>query len=122
MTFKEDNNLLQVGGGQRQRAVTDDSSLGSFNVESNDHDADIDEFSDGLTTQVSVTQLYFKWSKKLIRFIKRPNIFYIRNDLTFCLNFHKIDSLIIQDDGGESTEPEHTENTLFFGQDDEMPR
>ena len=30
--------------------------------------------------------------------------------------------MIIQDDGGESTEPEHTENTLFFGQDDEMPR
>ena len=74
VTFKEEN-LLSVG--QRQRAVTDDSSLGSFNVDLNEHDADIDEFSDGLTTQ---------------------------------------------DDGGESTEPEHTENTLFFGQDDEMPR
>lgn len=61
----------------RARGVTDDSSLGSFNVESNEHDADIDEFSDGLTTQ---------------------------------------------DDGGESTEPEHTENTLFFGQVEEIPR
>ena len=69
VTFKEEN--LQ------QRAVTDDSSLGSFNIDLNEHDADIDEFSDGLTTQ---------------------------------------------DDGGESTEPEHTENTLFFGQDEEMPR
>ena len=122
MTFKEDNNLLQVGGGQRQRAVTDDSSLGSFNVESNDHDADIDEFSDGLTTQVPITQLYNECSKKLIRFIKRPNIFYIRNDLTFWFSCNNIDFLWIQDDGGESTEPEHTENTLFFGQDDEMPR
>ena len=76
MTFKEDN--LLSAGGHRVRAITDDSSLGSFNVESNDHDADIDEFSDGLTTQ---------------------------------------------DDGGESTEPEHTENTLFFGgQDEEMPK
>jgi len=60
----------------RSRGVTDDSSLGSFNVESTEHDADIDEFSDGLTTQ---------------------------------------------DDGGESTEPEHTENTLFFGQVEELP-
>ena len=75
VTFKEEN-LLSVGQRQ-QRAVTDDSSLGSFNVDLNEHDADIDEFSDGLTTQ---------------------------------------------DDGGESTEPEHTENTLFFGQDEEMPR
>ena len=75
MTFKEESLLP---GGHRLRAITDDSSLGSFNVESTEHDADIDEFSDGLTTQ---------------------------------------------DDGGESTEPEHTENTLFFGgQDEEMPR
>jgi hypothetical protein len=74
VTFKEES-LLPAS--QRVRAVTDDSSLGSFNVESTEHDADIDEFSDGLTTQ---------------------------------------------DDGGESTEPEHTENTLFFGQDEETPR
>ena len=56
----------------------DDSSLGSYNVESTEHDADIDEFSDGLTTQ---------------------------------------------DDGGESTEPEHIDKTMYFGQQlDEKPR
>ena len=60
-------------------AATDDSSLGSLHVESNnEHDADIDEFSDaGLTTQ---------------------------------------------DDGGESTEPEHMEKTMYFGQAVEKPR
>lgn len=42
-----------------------------------EHDADIDEFSDGITTQ---------------------------------------------DDGGESTEPEHPERTMYFGQVEEKPR
>ncbi|XP_059095788.1 mitogen-activated protein kinase-binding protein 1-like isoform X3 [Tigriopus californicus] len=55
---------------------TDDSSLGSYNADATEHDADIDEFSDGLTTQ---------------------------------------------DDGGESTEPEHLERTMYFGQADEKP-
>ena len=62
----------------------DDSSLGSFhNVTGGaggggtENDADIDEFSDGVTTQ---------------------------------------------DDGGESTEPEHPERTMYFGQVDEKPR
>eukprot|EP00095_Tigriopus_kingsejongensis_P003257 maker-scaffold69_size418775-snap-gene-2.28 protein:Tk03257 transcript:maker-scaffold69_size418775-snap-gene-2.28-mRNA-1 annotation:"mitogen-activated protein kinase-binding protein 1-like isoform x2" len=54
---------------------TDDSSLGSLNLDANEHDADIDEFSDGLTTQ----------------------------------------------DDGESTEPEHLERTMYFGQMDEKP-
>jgi hypothetical protein len=65
---------------QQHRATTDDSSLGSFNLqlESTEHDADIDDYSDaGLTTQ---------------------------------------------DDGGESTEPEHVERTMYFGQADEKPR
>ncbi len=64
-------------------ANTDDSSLGSFHgnmmmgAETTENDADIDEFSDGVTTQ---------------------------------------------DDGGESTEPEHPERTMYFGQMDEKPR
>ncbi len=61
-------------------ANTDDSSLGSFHnnlAETTENDADIDEFSDGVTTQ---------------------------------------------DDGGESTEPEHPERTMYFGQVDEKPR
>ncbi|XP_040574255.1 uncharacterized protein Wdr62 isoform X3 [Lepeophtheirus salmonis] len=55
---------------------TDESSLGSFNLDNTEHDADIDEYSDGLTTQ---------------------------------------------DDGGESTEPEVTERTMYFGQSEETP-
>ena len=58
-------------------AAADDSSLGSLTLDGPNahaheaaHDADIDEFSDGLTTQ---------------------------------------------DDGGESTEPEHPERNLYFG-------
>ena len=73
------NQLLRQQQQQQHRNITDDSSLGSFNLESNnEHDADIDEFSDaGLTTQ---------------------------------------------DDGGESTEPENMERTMYFGQFDEKPR
>jgi len=61
----------------RNKEGNEDSLLGSLNGESTEHDADIDEFSDGVTTQ---------------------------------------------DDGGESTEQEHAENTLFFGQVEEIPR
>ena len=74
-------NLLQQHLNHKHLAAagaTDDSSLGSFNLESNtEHDADIDEeYSDGITTQ---------------------------------------------DDGGESTEPEQPDRTMYFGQAVETP-
>ena len=32
------------------------------------------------------------------------------------LFFIQANTFLLQDDGGESTEPEHTENTMYFGQ------
>ena len=68
---------LKANSRPASAAVTDaDSSLGSLNIESTaEHDGDIDEYSDGLTTH---------------------------------------------DDGGESTEPEHPDKTLFFAQQHEQ--